>query len=1087
MKIVDVAIKRRVTVFMITLAIMIFGFVSYGRLRVNLLPELSYPTITVRTELEGAAPLEIENLVTRPIEESVGTIKGLRSVRSISRTGISDVTLEFAWGTNMDYAGVDIREKLDTLTLPLDAERPMLLRFDPSTEPILRFALNVRPDAMTDLSETERLTWLRRYVDEQLLKNLESIEGVAAVKASGGLEDEIQVLVDQQKLAQLRLTVAEIAARLRAENVNLSGGRLEEDGQQFLVRTVNEFGSVEEFANAIVARRNGTPVYLRDIAIVRQGHREREAITRVDGKESVEIAIYKEGDANTVAVARNVESRLRLITPDLPEEISLERLYDQSVFISQAIDEVVNSAILGGLLAMLVVYFFLRNFWTTLIISIAIPISVVGTFVAMYLMDISLNIMSLGGISLAVGMLVDSAIVTLENITRHRQQLGKDVITAAHEGTSEIGTALMASTLTTVAVFFPLVFVEGIGGQLFADQAWTITVALLFSLLLALSLVPMLASLAARAPLAANYAYEEEEDPRPQGLFRRIGWYLRRALKGFFTAITFVISWLLIRASRLVSWVGRKVFTLPVGLFQRGFAAIERVYPRLLDWSLAHRGTVLTLALAVFLATLSLVPRLGFELVPQLSQGELFVDLRAMPGAALEQTDALVREIGEHASGIDGVLKTYSVTGVGNRLDANPSESGENTGRINIVMQPGSTRADEERVMNVLREVLAAKPGVQFEFGRPELFALDTPLEVELSGYELDALKQASQAVANALEGSGRFTDVKNTVEDGYPEIQVRFDQERAAQLGLVVADIADAVVDKIRGEVATQYSWRDRKIDVLIRAREEQRASLEDVRQLVVNPTSDRPVTLESVADVSIGIGPSEIRRRNQERVAVVSANLAWGDLASAVTEIESQLASLTLPSSVTVRVTGQSEDMQQSFESMMFALALAVFLVYLVMASQFESLIHPFVIMFSIPLALSGAVLALWITGSTVSIVVFIGLMMLAGIVVNNAIVLIDMINQLRARGMVRAAAIMEAGRSRLRPIVMTMLTTVLGLLPMALGLGEGGEIRAPMAITVIGGLMLSTLLTLVVIPVMYTLMDRREAVATQLAAEH
>src|SRR5690606_29665201 len=479
MKIVDVAIKRRVTVFMITLAIMIFGFVSYGRLRVNLLPELSYPTITVRTELEGAAPLEIENLVTRPIEESVGTIKGLRSVRSISRTGISDVTLEFAWGTNMDYAGVDIREKLDTLTLPLDAERPMLLRFDPSTEPILRFALNVRPDAMTDLSETERLTWLRRYVDEQLLKNLESIEGVAAVKASGGLEDEIQVLVDQQKLAQLRLTVAEIAARLRAENVNLSGGRLEEDGQQFLVRTVNEFGSVEEFANAIVARRNGTPVYLRDIAIVRQGHREREAITRVDGKESVEIAIYKEGDANTVAVARNVESRLRLITPDLPEEISLERLYDQSVFISQAIDEVVNSAILGGLLAMLVVYFFLRNFWTTLIISIAIPISVVGTFVAMYLMDISLNIMSLGGISLAVGMLVDSAIVTLENITRHRQQLGKDVITAAHEGTSEIGTALMASTLTTVAVFFPLVFVEGIGGQLFADQAWTITVALL--------------------------------------------------------------------------------------------------------------------------------------------------------------------------------------------------------------------------------------------------------------------------------------------------------------------------------------------------------------------------------------------------------------------------------------------------------------------------------------------------------------------------------------------------------------------------------------------------------------------------------
>jgi len=1086
MKIVDIATDRRVTIFMITLAVIIFGFVSFDRLRVNLLPELAYPTITVRTELNGAAPLEIENLVTKPIEEAVGTIKGLRIIRSVSRSGQSDVTLEFLWGTSMDYAGVDIREKLDTLTLPLDAERPVLLRFDPSTEPVMRFGFNYKPDADLDLPAEQKLKSLRRFADEQLLKEMESIEGVAAVKASGGLEDEIQILVDEEKLAQLRLPINEIAERLRAENVNLSGGRLEESGQQYLVRTINEFRSVEEIADSIVARRDNRPVYLRDIAEVRQGYKEREAITRMNGQESVEVAIYKEGDANTVSVARNIEQRLKQVREELPETMALDKVYDQSIFISQAIDEVVNAAILGGLLAMLVIYLFLRNFWATVIISVAIPVSVIGTFVAMFMMDISLNIMSLGGIALAVGLLVDNAIVTLENISRHREELGEDVITAARNGTGEVGTAIIASTLTTIAVFFPLVFVQGIAGQLFGDQAWTITFALFISLLVALTLIPMLSALA--VPSRHNQPTTDElvePQEKPRNLFLRGTWYLRRGLKAFFTGIVFGISWLLIRVGRILSFTGSKLFHFPVLVFQGLYRKLDELYRPALDWALDHRGTVLGVALALFLGSLALVPRLGVELIPQLSQGEFHVDVRLPPGTPLQQTGDVIRAISEHADEIPGVEKIYSVAGTGNRLDANPSEAGENTGKVNIVLAADADRADEERVMAALRETLAVQPGVTYKFGRPELFTFGTPLEIEIIGYDLKALERASNMITQALGTSDRYADVKSTVEEGHPEIQIRFDHERAARLGLVVSDIADTVVNKIRGEVATRYSWRDRKIDVLVRNREEQRASIQEIRNLIVNPESVRPVPLSSVADVDVAIGPSEIRRRGQERVAVISSNLNYGDLGAAVADIETKLAALPLPPTVTTRVTGQSADMESSFTSMQFALALAVFLVYLVMASQFESLLHPFVILFTIPLALVGAVLALWITGSTVSVVVFIGLMMLAGIVVNNAIVLVDMINQLRANGTARRDAIMEAGRSRLRPIIMTMLTTVLGLLPMAIGIGEGGEIRAPMAITVIGGLLVSTLLTLLVIPVMYAVLDgSREAVGELIA---
>ena len=1053
-RLIEIATERRVTIVMFMVAIVLFGMVSLSRLKLNLLPDISYPTLTVRTELTGAAPAEVENLITKPIEEAVGVVRNVRVVRSVSRSGQSDVTIEFLWGTDMDIAGVDVREKLDILTLPLEASRPMLLRFDPSSEPIVRLGLLYGEDAGDESSEA-RLKTLRRLAEDRIKTDLEAQEGTAAVKVSGGLEDEIQIRVDQQKLSQLRLSIDQIAARIRDENVNLSGGRLEEGDQRFLVRTLNEFQTVDEFRDAIVGYAGDTPVYLRDVATVERGYKEREAITRVGGRESVELAVYKEGDANTVQVAGRVERRLAALREDLEADgIELVKIYDQSTFISSAVNDVRTAAVLGGLIAILVLYGFLRDARATTIVGIAIPVSVIGTFLLMYLNDISLNIMSLGGIALAVGMLVDNSIVVLENIVRKKEQ-GEGIVEAARNGTTEVGSAVVAATLTTIAVFFPMVFIKGIAGQLFQDQALTVTFALVFSLIVALTLIPMLASLGARS------RYDDGGDDRPAGWFTRLVAFVVRMVGFVFLAVR-KLFWLIL-------WV-------PTWLLQRLYGAVAGVYPGLLRWSLQHRAAVVVTAIAIFVGTMSLLPRLGTELIPQFSQGEFDVDLRLAPGAPLDETDRAIQVAHQAAEGIDAVRLNYSVAGTGNRLDANPVDAGDNTGTLSIQMAAGAGRDAENRAMAAMREQLSRLPGVQYEFSRPALLSFASPLQIEIAGYDLDALGIVSSAVVEQMSASDRFSDIRTTIERGSPEIQIVFDQERAAKLGLAVRDIADRVVANVRGELATRYTWRDKKIDVLVRSVDTRASSIDEIRRLIINPNSDRPVTLDAVADVTVAEGPAEIRRVAQERVAIISANLAFGDLGAAAAEAEAIVSRTPLPNGVTAIVSGQSEEMQESFDSMKFALLLAVFLVYLVMASQFESLIHPFVILFTIPLALVGAVLALFITGTTINIVALIGVIMLAGIVVNNAIVLVDLINQLRTQGTERFEAIVEAGTARLRPILMTSLTTALGLLPMAMGFGEGAEVRTPMAITVIGGLVVSTLLTLVVIPVVYSLMDRK-----------
>jgi len=1074
MNIVELATRRRVTIGMVTLTLVLFGLIALSDLKVNLLPDLSYPTLTVRTEYEGAAPLEIENLLSKPVEEALGVVRNVRKIHSISRTGQSDVVLEFVWGTNMDVAGLEVRDKLEVLALPLEAKKPVLLRFNPSTDPIIRLGLSSSDKVNQEFNEAE-LKQLRRLADEELKKRLEPTSGVAAVKVGGGLEDEIQVDIDQQRVQQLNLNVNDIINRLRDENVNVSGGRIEEGSQRYLVRTINQFTNLDEMRELLIRVDKGVPIKLKDVSHVQQGFKEREGIVRINGHEAIELAIYKEGDANTVSVAAGVKKTLDKLKDILPVNARLTTIEDQSTFIQHSLDDVRNDALIGGVLAILIIFFFLADSWSTFIISLSLPVSLIATFFFMGQAGLSLNVMSLSGLALATGMVVDDSIVVLENIAKIREQ-GASILEAAVKGASEVSMAVTASTLTTVAVFFPLVFVQGVAGQLFRDQALTVSIAMLISLVVAMTLIPMLGSLKGQAPLA----YREEEltsDPEPTTRLGKVKRKIFSPLFRFgFQTLPRAIIWLFMLIAgflaRIIGSTLRFVGRFVIWPYNAMAAGYQRLIPKALD----HPVTVLIFALLTFVGSVMMIPGLGLDLIPQLAQGRFDMTVKLPPGTPLAETDALVRELQQQNAKNPYIESIYGVSGTGTRLDANPTESGENIGRLSIALKSGEAEQGEREAMDALRKTLQTHPGVEAKFSRPALFSFATPLEVEIRGYDLDVLAQAGKKLSRLLQSSDRFADVKSTVEGGYPEIQIYFDQERAAALGLTTKQIADQVVNKVRGSVATRYSFRDRKIDVLVRSREDERASVNDIKNLIVNPGAEQSVRLSAVADVVATEGPSEIHRVSQERVAIISANLHYGDLGSAVKEVESLLAKNPLGAGITVNIGGQSEELGASVRSLIFALTLAIFLVYLVMASQFESLLHPFVIMFSIPLALVGAVLALKLTHTPLSVVVFIGLIMLAGIVVKNAIVLIDRINQLREEGVEKRLAIAQAAESRLRPIVMTTVCTLFGFLPLAIGLGEGSEMRSPMAITVIGGLAVSTLLTLIVIPVVYDLLDRK-----------
>ena len=1011
MKIVGFSIRRPVTVTMLFVAIAVFGGISYGRLALNLLPEISYPTLTIRTNYEGTAPAEVENLITETVENAVSVANNVIRVSSISKPEVSDVILEFSWRTNMDFAALDVREKLDVLQLPLDADKPILLRYDPSTDPIMRVSVS----GSSDLSGI-------RYLSEEFVKSdLESIDGVAAVRISGGFEEEIHVELDEQKLASLGVSIQEVTTRLGQENINLTAGTLQEGESKYLVRTLNEFQDVEEINDVIVAQKNGVPIRLSDLGSAYSGYKERKVITRINGEESVEIAVFKAADANTVTAAAQVRARLE----ELEQEYSGKRMplnfqvvFDQSRFIEHSIDEVLNTAMIGGILAIIVLFLFLRSVKSTLIIALSIPLSIVATFFLMYGANISLNIMSLSGLALGIGMLVDNSIVVLEAIHRYQTQ-GHSPREAADLGASEVGHAVVASTLTTVCVFAPIVFVEGIAGQLFADQALTVTFSLVASLLVAIMLIPMLASLGQDGVENARI-----ETPKK--------------VREFF---------------------------------------LVRPYSRFLAYALRQRLAFLAVALVLFAAALSLLAGLGSELIPEISQGEFFVDLQLPPGTPVEQTSLRIEEVEAVIRQEPDVERYYTIVGSGNQTGASAVEEREHIGQILVALGPGMLHEKETAVLEGLREGLRDIPAVDYKFSRPALFSFKQPIEVIVQGYNLQALKTYADRIRERLAQIPGLRDLKASTDGGNPEVQIHFDRQKLANYGLNINQAAGLLRNKIQGDIATELNEPDRKIDIRVRVLEEDRRSLFDLENLLLDVPNRSPVHLSTVADIVLAEGPTEIRRIGPQRVALISANLVDRDLQSAVDEIDQALQEFDLPPDMFAYVGGQSEERAVAFESMQFAILLAVFLVYLVMASQFESLVQPFIIMFAIPFALIGVALALYLTGLVLSVVVLIGGVILAGIVVNNSIVLIDFTNQLRGQGKDKFQAIQEACAVRLRPILMTTSTTVLGLIPMAVSLGEGSELRVPMAVTVIGGLMTSTLLTLALVPVLYTLVTREK----------
>jgi HAE1 family hydrophobic/amphiphilic exporter-1 len=1129
------ATRRPVAVLMVFLAAVVFGLFSYFRLPVTLMPELTYPTLTVRTEYPGAAPEEVENDVSRPIEEQLGVVGGLRRISSVSRAGLSDVVLEFAWDADLSDATQDTLERLDLVLLPDGAEQPLILHYDPSLDPVMELSLSSPPVGTGE----ESLRRLRRIAELQVKRALEPIKGVAAVRVRGGLEEEIHVLLEEQKLARTGLSPSAVIERLRQENVNVAGGTLEEGRTEYMVRTLNEYQDLGQIANTIVTSMDGRDIRVRDLGRVVPGQRDREIETRTDGGESVQIDVYKEADANIVSLAERVTTAvgeihegeegaeakaaehggLRLGSgggpgggkPDAAglaqhlfdqEGVRLAVVADRSNFIQGSIREVKNAAIFGGLLAVVVLFLFLANLRATSIIAVSIPISLAVTFAPLHLMGVSLNIMSLGGLALGIGMLVDSSIVVLESIFRCREE-GDDVPTAAVRGTGEVRGAVVASTLTTIAVFFPMVFVEGIAGQAFGDLGLAVVISLLASLAVAVFFIPMLAS--RRGVDLERLARGGSGGPRFRMTAIRHSVRDLRALPTWAKLTLVVPLYLVVRLliHQILELVGMVVLFLvmvavwawvyalaPLGRLvgrllspllsaaDRGMTGLQNGYPRWVSAALRHSGLVAGATAAILAVTAWLFTGLGTELLPEVHQGELTFEVALPVGTPVEETAAILSPVEEairsEVEHIDSLLVTFGF----DAANTQRSDEGEHSARFKVLLDSSDPRI-EAQVVDAIRERLAGVPDAEARVTRPVLFSSKTPIEVEVHGDDLGRLKEMADQVRAEMETMPELADVESTLKSGAPEVQIVYDRTRLKRYGLNLRQVAELIRNQVQGFEATRFNRQDRRIPIVVRLEEADRESVRDVEELVVNPGGERPIPLSAVATVALGEGPSEVRRIDGQRVAVVGANLGDASLGGAVAAIERRLSSaLDWPDDMEFTISGQNEEWERSRGSLWLALGLSIFLVYVIMAAQFENLVHPLVILFTIPLAFFGTGLVLAWLHIPLSVVVFLGMIMLAGIVVNNAIVLVDYVNTLRRRGLSVDEAIVTAGRVRLRPILMTTATTVLGLLPMAIGIGDGAEIRTPMALTVIGGLITSTVLTLVVIPVIYRLFDRVQA---------
>jgi HAE1 family hydrophobic/amphiphilic exporter-1 len=1020
MNLAKFSVHRPIFTIMVVLIVIVLGGISLMRLPIDLMPDITYPTISVSCSYPNAGPEEIEEMIVRPIEQALSAVPGVEEMNSNCVEGSGSVRVTFTWGTDLDTAANDIRDRLDRIIdhLPEEADRPTLRKFDLAAFPILMLGASSNLDPVQT----------RLIMDEQVRYRLERVPGVAAVDIRGGQEREIHVQLDPAKINALAIPLDQIIGQIREGNVNVPAGTIEKGNLEITIRTPGEYTDLRQLQDTVIAVRQGVPIQLREIALVEDSWVKITRLVRVNGVPGMWLSVSKQSGKNTVEVARAALKELERINEDIPQ-IKIVPIIDTSEYIQRSIRNVGSSAMYGGLLAVGILLLFLRNIRSTVIIATAIPVSIIATFALLYFGHLTLNLMTLGGLALGIGMLVDNAIVVLENIYRLRES-GRPLGQAAVEGAQEVTAAVIASTLTTLVVFLPLVFMRGMSGVMFKQLSIVVAFSLLCSLAVSLTLVPMLCA-------------RVLSTVRPAAGRRSIGRWLYESSG----------RWLL---------------------------NLENAYKRLLHVALSHRLLVTIGAVLALGAALLLIPYIGAELMPATDEGEVRVEAEMQVGTRLEVLDRQFRALEQIVHDAVPEIRNVVTTVGGGHYG-----SGGHTGEIRISLVPQSQRTrSSQQIADELRRRLSGIPGliVRTRAGQG-LFVLRmgtssaNQIEVEVRGHDFptaDALARRVQEIVDHVDG---IADTRLSRDPGGPEELILIDRQKAADMHLTVSRIANALQTILSGTRAGYYRQFGDEFNILVKLRDAEKSDLRDILDLTLTNTDGQPVVLRNVVDVKPRSGPVLIERKDQERLVRVRAEISGRDMGSVLADIRQQLHAIPVPTEFSLGFGGDYEDQQKSFRELLFSCVLALLLVYMVMACQYESLRDPFVVMFSVPLAAIGVLLMLFFTRTTFNIQSFIGCIMLGGIVVNNAILLVDHTNLLRRRdGIPLREAIEEAGRRRLRPILMTALTTIIGLVPLALGLGEGGEAQAPMARVVIGGLVSSTMITLVFVPVVYSLFERR-----------
>ena len=1021
MSIPRIAIERPVTMFMISGVIILLGAISLSRLPVDLMPDTQMPTITVRVNYTGVGPLEMEELVTRPIEQAVSAVAGLERVDSTSSEGNANIRLNFAWGIDLSEAADEVRTRLDRVRgrLPEDADPPTVFKFDSTSMPIMGIGVQGDFDPVT----------LRELAQNDLSPRLERVAGVAAVTINGGLRRQIRVDLSREKLTALNLSPDRVIQILRTENQNIPLGEINDADRTLLLRSPGQFTDIEEIRNIVVMTRDGVPVYMRDIAEVRDTTEDRRSFMRINGVNGIRMQVTKQSGTNTVQIAEGVKREVERINAEV-DGIQLEVLDDQSRFIQRAIHSVTEHAFIGGFLVILIIYLFLRDLKSTAIICTSIPVSVIGTFALLYFGGYTLNTLTFGGLALGIGMIVDAAIVVLENTYRHLE-MGKGRMQAAIDGSEEVWSAILASTLTHIAVFVPMLFLTGVSSIMFGQLAAVVSFSLAMSLLVAVTIVPVLCSRLLDPPHVAHNK------------------------KGVFGAFNRMVD----------GWLNN----------------LDGLYARMLHLALAHRPTVFATGFLLFAAAMVLLRGIGFEFQPQTDEGEVQVDVELAVGSRIERTEAVILGLEERLRQlVPEATRLIAQAGGGGGGFGGGSM---HRGNVNILLVPRDERdRSNEQISMMLRRELSGIPGVIVRArpsGGQQMRGMggggqDGRLSIEILGHDLETSKQIAQDLKTLLDSTPGIADSRLQREEGRPELAVRVDRDKAALLGLTVTGVANTIRTNVAGTQAAMFRDAGNEYPIIVRLREADREEVAEVGDVLLSTPSGQVLPAKNVMVIDRGTGPVSIERKNQERVQRVNAETEV-TLSEAVEAVQARLNEIQVPRDFAVGFGNEVEEQAKSFRELQLVLILAIVLVYTVMASQYESLRDPFIIIFSIPLAAIGVVGMLMITGTPFSMQAYIGVIMLAGIVVSNAILLVDYTNTLRHRDKMELRAAIElAGRHRLRPILMTSLCTALGLVPMALGIGEGAELQAPLARVVIGGLMTSTIITLVFVPAMYTLFE-------------